>query len=252
MPELIGLIPVALGVGWLIGALGIGGVLLIPALMMIGGLEEHAAMATALFSFFFTGLAGTWLFQRRGSIDWRATVPVCVAALLFSFSGAWLNARTHAGALSVALAAIMIFAGFYAAFSRHKPRASISRRPRFGRVPVLAAVGVIAGFGSGFTGVGGPALSVPLMLLAGYPPLAAVGSGQVLQVAAALSGTIGNLEYGTIDLKLALLISTVEVSGVFLGVRFAHRAREQSMKRLVAALCVIVGALLLIRFFGSI
>jgi len=251
MSELLMLIPVALGVGWLIGALGIGGVLLIPALMMIGGLEEHTAMATALFSFFFTGLAGTWLFQRRGSIDWAATVPVCVAALLFSFSGAWVNARTHAGVLTVVLAAIMIFAGLYAAYSRHRPRDAMSSRRRFGGVPLLAAVGVIAGFGSGFTGVGGPALSVPLMLLGGYPPLAAVGSGQVLQVAAALSGTIGNLKYGTIDIKLASLISVVEVSGVFLGVRFAHRAREPLMKRLVAALCVIVGSLLLLRVFWT-
>jgi uncharacterized membrane protein YfcA len=32
----------------------------------------------------FTGLAGTWLFQRRGSIDWNLTLPVLAGALIFS------------------------------------------------------------------------------------------------------------------------------------------------------------------------
>jgi uncharacterized membrane protein YfcA len=62
-----------------------------------------------------------------------------------------------------------------------------------------------------------------------------------------MSGTIGNLRYGAIDLTLALIVSAVEIGGVFLGVRFAHRAPAQHMKRLVAALCMVVGMLILIR-----
>src|SRR5688572_28534961 len=67
----------AFGVGALIGAVGVGGILLIPALAAFGGLGMREAMATALFTFIFTGVTGTLLYQRKRSIDWRITVPLC-------------------------------------------------------------------------------------------------------------------------------------------------------------------------------
>jgi uncharacterized membrane protein YfcA len=68
---------------------------------------------------------------------------------------------------------------------------------------LLVAVGGIAGFGSGLTGVGGPALSVPLMVLFGFPALVSIGASQVLQIVAAVSGTLGNLRFGSIDFGVA-------------------------------------------------
>src|SRR5471030_2031896 len=83
--EWLALAAIALAVGFFIGAVGVGGILLIPTLVWLGGLPIHQATATALFSFLFTGLAGTWLFQRRGSIDWNITRPVLAGALIFSY-----------------------------------------------------------------------------------------------------------------------------------------------------------------------
>jgi len=245
MPELVWLAPIALGVGWLIGAVGIGGILLIPALTAIAGLEVHVAMATALCSFLFTGIAGTLLFQRRGSIDWASAAPVCIAALLCSFAGAWISAHTDARLLLAVLAAIMIFAGLHAVYGRYRAGAADQHGGRSGTV--LAAIGAVSGFGSGLTGVGGPALSVPLMMLAGFSPLAAVGNGQVLQIVAALSVRAAYLKYGAIVFKLSLMVSAFQVGGVLFGARFAHRAATRVLKRLVATLCVIIGALLLYR-----
>ena len=113
MLDILWLLPAALIVGMLIGAVGIGGVLLIPALTAFAGLDIHEAMATALFSFIFTGITGTVMFQRRGSIDWRMTTPVCAGAVIFAFLGAWLNSITGGGTLAVILASIMVFAGAY-------------------------------------------------------------------------------------------------------------------------------------------
>ena len=67
---MIWLLGVAVLVGILIGAVGVGGILLIPALNLLTPLSIQASMATALFTFIFTGIVGTVLFQRRGSIDW--------------------------------------------------------------------------------------------------------------------------------------------------------------------------------------
>jgi len=80
------LVVISVAVGVLIGAVGVGGILLIPALNLAGGLPIRQAMATALFSFILTGVIGTWLFQRRGSINWNVTVPVCLGSGLFGFA----------------------------------------------------------------------------------------------------------------------------------------------------------------------
>src|SRR6266536_1928863 len=116
------LLAVSLGVGILIGAVGVGGILLIPALSLFAGLVVQEAMATALFTFIFTGAVGTLLFQRRGSIQWNIAVPVSVGAAPSGFLGAWLNSRLNAPALSLILASIIVFAGIYTLSTRTTTR----------------------------------------------------------------------------------------------------------------------------------
>ena len=250
MTALAWLLLSAFAVGTLIGAVGIGGILLIPALTAFAGLSIHAAMATALFTFAFTGIAGTIMFQRRGSIDWRITRPVLFGAVFFSFVGAWVNSLTGAGALSVLLAAIIIFAGVYTlAAWRGMPAPAFDGRWPAQRM-LLLATGAAVGFGSGLTGVGGPVLSVPLMVLCGFPALAAIGTSQVIQIVAAVSGTLGNLRYGHIDFGIAATVTLVEILGVLLGARIAHAVNAAVLRKAVAAICIVIGCALLARELG--
>ena len=236
--------------GTLIGAVGIGGILLIPALTAFAGLPIHAAMATALFTFAFTGITGTVMFQRRGSIDWAITRPVLIGALLFAFVGAWVNSVTGPGALAIILAAIIIFAGVYTLATWHgMPEPAFNGRKQAQQM-LLLALGAVAGFGSGLTGVGGPALSVPLMVLFGFPALVSIGTSQVIQIVAAVSGTLGNLKYGTIDLGIAATVTLLEVAGVLLGARIAHAINANLLRKFVAVLCIVVGFALIARELG--
>lgn len=239
------LLLIAFVVGIAIGALSIGGILLIPPLAALGGLTMQEAMATALFTFTFTGIAGTLLFQRKGSIDWRITVPLCAGALVFAFVGAWLNAISDARTLTVLLGVVIVFAGVYTLASWHGARrTALSDRPRAQGV-LLAGIGSVAGLGAGWTGVGGPVISLPPMVVLGFPVLASIGAGQVLQIIAAASGTLGNLAFGSIDFALALPVTAAQVAGVGGGAAIAHSVDQVVLRRFVGALCVPVGVLLI-------
>ena len=241
------LLLIAFAVGALIGAVGVGGILLIPALASIGRLDMHQAMATALFTFAFTGLVGTALFQRKGSIDWRITVPVCAGALVFAFLGAWMNAYTRPQVLTFLLAAVIVFAGVYTLASwRGRDNAAFSGQAR-AQQTLLIAIGAVSGFGSGLTGVGGPALSVPIMVLFGFPALASIGASQVIQIIAAGSGTLGNLRFGSIDFALALPVMISEIVGVVAGAALAHSVNQLVLRRFVGVLCIPVGLFLIAR-----
>lgn len=247
MIALAALVLASVGVGVLIGAVGIGGILLIPLLTPLAGLSTHEAMATALFSFLFTGLTGMYFFHRRASIDWRITIPVCLGALLLGFPGAALNARMNAGVLRILLAVFILFAGVYTVREwRRSDRALLQERPTL-QALMLFGVGAIVGFGSGLTGVGGPALSVPIMMLLGFAPLATIGASQVVQVLAAFSGTMANLRYGSIDFGVVAIVTLAEVIGVVLGVRIVHALNVTVVRRFVALLCIVAGTVLLAR-----
>lgn len=225
--------------------MGVGGVLMVSFLALFGGIDGpmriHQAAATSLFSFLFTGILGTWLYHRRGSIDWRISTPVCAGALVFGLLGAYAASQVNARTLSIIIALVIITAGLYI-FVPPKP----GGRARGGTLG-LATVGAASGFGSGFSGAGGPLFSVPLMVILGYGPLTAVATSQVLQIVAATSGSLENFRHGFIDLRIALIITVFELLGVIAGVRLAHIASPLVLRRLAGALCVLTGGLLLAR-----
>lgn len=243
MPE-SGLLLLASGfVGFLIGAVGVGGILLIPALVALAGLTPHQASATALFTFLFTGLLGTVLFQRRGSIDWRQAATVCAGAMIFSYLGAMASSVVEDTSLMRVIAALIIFAGAYVFMPAKKELLVAKNATRF---PLLIAIGATAGFGSGFSGAGGPLFSVPLMMVSGFSPLLTIGTSQVLQIVSAMSGSIANLRYGDIQWSLVTWITIGELVGVVVGARLAHAMDSRTLKRGAGLICLTVGSWLLI------
>jgi uncharacterized membrane protein YfcA len=238
---------IAVLVGLFIGAVGVGGILLIPALHGLTPLSLQSSMATALFTFIFTGIVGTALFQRRGSIDWRLALPMCAGGVVFGAVGAWANSRMDAKPLALVLAVLIVFAGVYTMFGgRARSTVAFEGRPRLQRA-LLVLIGAVTGFGSGLTGVGGPALSVPIMVLLGFPMLGAIGASQVIQILAALSGSAGYLWRDLVDLRLAMWLTLFEVVGVSMGVHLAHRVDARRLRDIVGVLCIVVGSALVLR-----
>lgn len=239
------LLIVAVVTGVFCGSVGVGGILMIPSLMLLGGMTVHEAVGTALFAFVFFGMQGAWLYARRGSVDWALTVPVCAGSFFFGMVGAWLNSIIDARPLAIAIALLVMVAGLN--ILRPATRNAAARRDARSRAArwELLGVGAVSGVGSGLTGAGGPIFSVPLMLLRGFPVLPTIATGQVLVVVASASATLGNLAYGSIDYWTALWIIPALFLGMWIGVELAHRVRVDQLKALVAAFCIILGAAML-------
>ena len=233
--------------GLLIGCVGAGGFFLIPALNVFADISTHTAMATALFSFIFTGTLGTFLYLRRRSIDWELTIPLCLASIVTSYPGSLANAVAPARLLNIILAGIIIFAGVYA-LKPQKPPKDLTPAMKRNRRLLLIGIGAAVGFASGLTGVGGPVLSVPIMISFGFPPLATIAASQVLQITASSSGSIGNFQNGFIDFSIAWWVILLELTGVGIGVWLAHRTPGGTLKKIVSVVCIFVGLYMLIKW----
>ena len=95
-------------VGFLVGCTGMGGIILIPALVYLSGLSSHVAMGTTLFTFIFTTSLCSWLYIRLGHVDWKATIPICIGGFLFTYVGADVKAFTAAPYLNLILALLIL------------------------------------------------------------------------------------------------------------------------------------------------
>ena len=229
----------ALVVGLLIGCVGIGGVLLTPALVYVGGLGFHLAAATSMWAFLFAGAAGTLIYSRRGSVDWRLAAWLGAGVVSTAFAGAWANVALPEGVLMALLAALMVVTGADALL-----RGPVVEQTRRFGVPTLLVVGAFVGFGSALTGTGGAVLLVPILLLLRAPVLAAVGAAQAVSLPVVAFSTAGYVLYGSVDFVLGTAVGLVAAVGVVVGARIAHAARAAALRRVVATALLCAGLLI--------
>jgi uncharacterized membrane protein YfcA len=230
----------ALVVGSLIGCVGIGGVLMTPALVYVGGLGFHLAAATSMWAFLFAGAAGTSIYSKHGSIDWRLAAWLGAGVVPAAFAGAWANVALPEGVLMALLAALLVVTGADALM-----RGSVMEQgARRFRAHTLLAIGALVGFGSALTGTSGAVLLVPVLLLLRAPVLASVGAAQAVALPVVVFSTAGYVLYGSVDFFLGTAVGLVAAVGVVVGARIAHVAPAAVLRRVVATALLCAGLLI--------
>jgi hypothetical protein len=230
-------------VGVLVGAIGIGGVLLVPILTYFVGIDVHVAIAAAIFSYLFSGAVGAVLYARRGSIRWGMAAWLFLGAMPAAFLGAATVSTMPGKFLELLIAILIVFAGANALRSA----AGGDKADRVLGGPALAAIGAITGFGSAMTGTGGPLLLVPILVWLRIPVLTAVGLSQAIQLPIAALASVGNFVYGRIDFGIGLVIAAALVAGVSVGAHLAHAVSQAVLRRVVAWVLVAVGLFIIVR-----
>ncbi|HTN55593.1 MAG TPA: TSUP family transporter, partial [Microbacterium sp.] len=174
----------AFGAGWIDAVVGGGGLLQLPALLLIPGITPVQALATNKLA----GVAGTatstTTYYRRAKPDLRTALPMAAIALAGSFGGAAVAIVLPASAFKpiivVALLAVALFTTF-------RPELGAATRLRFhGRRHHLAAgaSGLMIGFYDGLIGPGtGTFLVITLVALLGYDFLQASAKSKIVNLA---------------------------------------------------------------------
>ena len=234
------LVLISLIAGLLIGAIGIGGVLLVPALTYIAGIDVHQAIPACMLSFLATGTIGLIVFARHGSIKWSAVTWLCVGAVPSAYLGSLALPSIPADLVMALIALLMVLAGYDA---WKKSRSSGDARAKAvepGRAQFVL-IGFITGFGSAISGTGGPLILVPVLIYLGLPVLAAVGLSQAIQIPIAAFASIGNWANGSLDFELALTLSVALVIGTLVGAVIVHRLPAESIRKWVAMFVLLTG-----------
>ncbi|HEX6247371.1 MAG TPA: sulfite exporter TauE/SafE family protein [Nocardioidaceae bacterium] len=233
-------------VGVLIGMVGVGGVLLPPGLVAAGGLDPHEATATSTWVFIFTGVVGTVAYAWRGMVPWGMLARLAVGVLPAAFLGARANAVLPGDVVLLAMAALTLFVGVHQLW----PRAGRSTDTELGTV-ALVGIGAAVGFGSTLTGTGGPVLLVPILLALGVAPVLSVAVSQAVQLPVVLSGSVGYLQAGLVDVRLGSVLGLTAALGTLGGAVVATRLHADGLRTIVAGACIVAGVFLLLRLVPS-
>jgi uncharacterized protein len=227
-------------VGVLIGAVGIGGVLLVPALTLVAGISVHQAVPVCTLSFMATGVIGVIVYARHGSIQWPKVFWLCLGAVPAAFLGSISLLSIPTIVVMLLVAALMIVSGIDALIKAYRPPAQ-ARASRQLKPAHYIVIGAITGFGSAITGTGGPLILVPILIFLSLPVLTAVGLSQAIQLPIAAFASAGNWMSGNLNFDLALAIATVLVVGAFAGALLVHRLPSEPIRKLTAILLVFFG-----------
>ncbi len=91
MLEFIGLVVLGLFAGTVAAALGVGGgVIYVPALVVLFSFDQHIAQGTSLAVILPTAVVATIAHARFGNVRWRLAVPIAVAGIAGAAVGAWV------------------------------------------------------------------------------------------------------------------------------------------------------------------
>lgn len=232
----------AVVVGILVGMVGVGGVLLPPGLVALSDMTANEATATSTWAFIFTGVVGTIAYAWRGVVPWGMLARLAIGVVPAAFAGAFVNAMLPASVVLLGLAGLTLFVGVH----QLRPRATQGGRAEPGTA-ALVTIGALVGFGSALTGTGGPVLLVPILLAVGVPPLPAVAVSQAVQLPVVVSGSVGYLQTGLVDVGLGTALGGLAALGVVVGAVVATRIHAEGLRRIVAVACIAAGVFLLVR-----
>jgi hypothetical protein len=211
------------GVG--ISSVGPGGILPTIGLLVLTPLAPAAVAGTSIVTHVATGIAGAAAYHRSGHLAGPATRRTAIILAVTALPGVPLGivANSHISAHGFGLV-IAVIAASVAGLLWYRSSRPATREAGRGVRPTaaVAAVGLLVSAACGLVGIGGPMLTVPLLVLLGMPMLDAVAASQVQAVVVSSIGSIGYAASGSINWLLALMIGVPEVAGVLVGWRVAR------------------------------
>lgn len=241
---LVALCVVAGGAGFIDAVGGGGGLLQVPALLIL--LPQHpvpSLLGTNKFSSIFGTSAASWRYARSVRIPWATVTPALVAALIGATLGAHLVSHLAAAKIKPLVLTLLVVALGY---TLSKPQLGRIHAPRLGRLtePLTATAGGFAlGCYDGFFGPGTGSFLILLFVAGlGFGFLAAAASAKLLNVATNLAALVYFAAHGEILYRVALPMAACNFAGGWIG---SHLATRRGSGFVRAVFVIVVCGLIL-------
>lgn len=212
----------AFAAGWIDAVVGGGGLLQLPALLLIPGLAPAQVLATNKLASVFGTATSALTFVRRARPDLRTALPMAFVALCGAFAGAFVATALPASAFKPIVVVALIVVAALTAFRPNMGSEALLRFRGHKHLIAAAALGLAIGFYDGMIGPGtGTFLVIALVGVIGYDFLQASATAKIVNFATNLGALLLFIPTGAVIWPLALLMAVANVAGSYLGSRMA-------------------------------
>ncbi len=251
----------ALGVliGITLGLIGSGGsVLTIPILVYLMHISPSHATTYSLFIVGSAALVGSIKGIRAHLLDYKMAlyfglpsifsifimrkfvIPTLPATLFTIYN----YAITKDLFIMLVFAVLMIITAFSMIVSSKQLK---NTREEIGKNSIIIK-GVFVGLLSGFVGVGGGFLIVPILIFSGELPMKkAVATSLIIIAANSLIGFAGSLNSEPIQWKFLLAFTTFAVAGIYAGIYLSNKISNKKLKPAFGWFVLITGIFIIIK-----
>jgi uncharacterized membrane protein YfcA len=238
-------IPLGLAIGMVVGAVGGGGALLaLPVLVYVLGEGVGPASTASLIVVAIAAAVGAGALALRGHVCWRFASTFSLPAAAAALAGTFANRAASPEVLILAFVPVMAVAA-----TATWKRAAQTQGDDPGRCPPalpgrIVLAGSSVGLVTGFFGVGGGFLIVPVLTLwMGFSFRRAVATSLVIITLTGLAALASHLAVGAaVDVAVTASLALSTAAGALAGTIFAQRVPQALIGR---AFALVVAALAL-------
>jgi uncharacterized membrane protein YfcA len=263
LAEAISLILVAFASTTLLSAVGLaGGVVIVPTLVLLFGLESRYASGTGIFAIIFGIFSAAFTYFRQRRVDVKLALLFDTLDVVGVVAGAYLVVVLPSLVTALLMGFFLLTSAWRLwAGSVNQPRKveKKSRRPCIKRrltdrdgniyeyelgVPELVLsqlASVLSGIATGLFGIGGGAVDTTMMMLIGVPPHIAVATAVFGMTVTKIAGVISHLALGNVLIEYGVPLAIGTTVGGLLGPRISKRLRPLALRRVLSILILIIG-----------
>lgn len=263
VPALVGVL-----IGIASGLLGIGGgTVMVPIFRLAFGMSATMSTATSLFAIIPTSISGAISHVKGKTCIPALGIAAGLGGACLSPVGVWLAQLSPdwlvmlAAALIIGYSAINMFKKAFKLRPAGQPAAGVDAAaaaptaddPSLSRKQLLqgAAIGLVAGLASGYVGVGGGFIMVPLMLsIIGIPMRKASGTSLIAVMILAIPGVIEQGIIGNINYLAGIAIVIGTIPGAVIGARLVTKVPERTLRLLFGCFLIVAAVMLVLNEVG--
>ena len=229
--------------GLVLSVLGAGGsMFIVPVLVFVLDSPVSEATGTSLLIVGAAALVAAVAHGRKGNVNVRIAAIFGAAAMAGALGGAALHPLVSARVSMGLFAALLFVAAARMVWGKAEVRLGAAK------LEVLVPLGLAIGVLSGFLGVGGGFLIVPVLSWgAGLTVKQAIGTSLAVIAASSLVGAVGHAAQGQLTVGLLATVGTGAVIGALAGAPLSGRLPERPLRLGFAGLAVAVGLYMAVR-----
>lgn len=231
-----------LAAGWVDAVVGGGGLLQLPALLLVPGITPLQALATNKMGSIMGTSVSSLTYYRRIQPDMRTGLPMAGVALVLAFVGARLASLIPAHTLKIVILVVLVGVAVYTFAKPHLGQVTNLRWHGHAHLLAALVLGGVLGLYDGLLGPGtGTFLVLGLVSIVGYSFLPATAIAKFVNFATNLGALVFFIPNGSVVWAAGLTLGVANMCGGYIGARMAI-AKGATFVRVVflAVVCALI------------